>query len=289
MDLSPIYRHLILNTVCEAASLYNIPAATICAWIDRDRIGYKYEQRGGKMVRVVSRLEFQLFLYTAGAGIHQRQPQCVSLNEIVTTGSLPQMRVRTSLATARDYAGKMQLGEEFPEIECVRLNGKLEPTDGRHRILANRLLEHGTIPARIVEHCSMAEALVLAASANGKTGLRLTFADRRKKAEILILSPECANLSTRELGKLTGYCAMQIKRIRDELLGETKGGMKSISGAKPEVGTEAWIVARIRSHAKQLAKTQPAAAAQIESAMDSLIKPPEQAAEPKDDGAPLAA
>lgn len=143
-----------------------------------------------------------------------------------------QMRAALNRIAIADYAEAMETGEEFPPIDVYTKPGdKKWVADGFHRVLAARKLKRKTIAARI-HHGGKREAILHAAGANVKHGVRRTNEDKRRAVLALLGDREwkewadtaiavAANVSTNMVARYRGYLGNEARASGDEF-GETR-------------------------------------------------------------------
>ncbi len=145
--------------------------------------------------------------------------QSIALSDIQDDGTT-QMRVAgIDPSVVADYADAMEAGAVFPPIIVYHDSEQYWPGDGFHRIDAARRIGRETIDADIRDG-GRRDALLLAASANAKHGLRRTQADKRKSIETLLRDPEWSRWSDREIGKACAVDHKTVGSVRRELTGE---------------------------------------------------------------------
>ena len=123
------------------------------------------------------------------------------------------------LSVVADYADAMEAGAMFPAIIVFFDGTRYWPGDGFHRIEAARRIDRETISADVREG-GQRDALLLAASANAKHGLRRTQADKRRSIESLLRDPDWARWSDRKIAKACAVDHKTVATVRRELTGE---------------------------------------------------------------------
>ncbi|HEX4120081.1 MAG TPA: ParB/RepB/Spo0J family partition protein [Verrucomicrobiae bacterium] len=122
-----------------------------------------------------------------------------------------QVRVAVNTNTVTEYADAMKHGNVFPPIKVIERDGNYVLVDGRHRLEAKSQIYAESIGAEIVES-SPNDAIKIALEANRQHGLRLTNADKRRAAEMVLKAwPE---LSDREIAQLCGTTGPTVAAVR---------------------------------------------------------------------------
>lgn len=103
----------------------------------------------------------------------------------------------------KDYAAAFKAGAEFPPIAVIKVDDKLYVVDGWHREAASRAAGLTAITAIIVPG-TWRDAVLAAAKANGKHGLRRTQEDKRRAVRLALTDPEIAALSSRKVAEAVG-------------------------------------------------------------------------------------
>jgi hypothetical protein len=145
--------------------------------------------------------------------------QDVALNAINVQGDT-QMRVTAlDLEVVEDYRGAMANGADFPPVILFFDGTTYWPGDGFHRVAAARANERDKIKAD-VRQGTRRDAILFAAGANSKHGLRRSMADKRRAIETLVRDPEWAKWSNREIGKACAVDGKTVAKVRHELTGK---------------------------------------------------------------------
>jgi hypothetical protein len=122
--------------------------------------------------------------------------------------------------TIDNYAVDMQGNTEFPPIALYQEDTEdLTPywlADGWHRLEAAVSIGATGIHARVYRG-TRRDALIHAAGANVKNGLRRTNADKRKAVELLLHDEELVKRSDSELGRIAVVDRITVRNIRKQL------------------------------------------------------------------------
>lgn len=114
----------------------------------------------------------------------------IPIRDIITSSDT-QARVMLRDATIREYAELIADGVGFPAITVFTDGSSYWLADGFHRHAAHKQAGKEIISA-IVKLGSKRDALIFACQANGKHGLPMTTADKRRAVELLLNDPEIA-------------------------------------------------------------------------------------------------
>ena len=131
-------------------------------------------------------------------------------------------KIRTHVVNAYATAMTEQLSEGGLRFPPVVLFGESEPYyigDGFHRILAARKAGLMELQAE-VRPGSERDALLFAVSCNAEHGLPRTSADKRKAVLLLLVDPEWAQWSDREIGRRCQVSYRSVARFRKGLSGQ---------------------------------------------------------------------
>lgn len=151
-------------------------------------------------------------------GGRRMRREFIDINLICARNDL-QARDWMSDDTVADYAAAMEAGAVFPPL--VVFWDKDEPNvywlaDGYHRLAAAKAIGGKKIEVEIKNGLHR-DAVLYAASANAKHGLRRTNSDKRRAASVLLSDREWSKWSDREIGKLLAIDHKTIGKIRSEL------------------------------------------------------------------------
>ncbi len=134
-----------------------------------------------------------------------------------------QARVLIDPAIVGEYAERMELGEPFPPLVVFRDSESPEYmwlADGFHRLKAAQKVGFLDIECEIhrSEHAHR-DAILYAAGANEKHGLRRTPADRRRSIDMVItvMQAEGANWSNREIARQAAVGDHLVAEVRNQL------------------------------------------------------------------------
>lgn len=117
----------------------------------------------------------------------------------------PEMQFREKIReeAVAEYAQAMTNGAVFPPLVVVRDEKHNWLVDGFHRRLA--LLEIGAKDARVTfQSGTRQDAILFAAGANSKQGLRPTHSEKRKAMEALLRHPACSTWTTSQIAAHVG-------------------------------------------------------------------------------------
>jgi hypothetical protein len=130
-----------------------------------------------------------------------------------------QAREELSEETIQDYADVLKNGGTLPDITVFFDGTSYWLADGFHRYYAHERAQLGTISCDIKEG-SQRDAILYAAGANDKHGLRRTNADKRRSVLLLLNDEEWRTWSSREIARRTGVDHKTVEALRAELSGE---------------------------------------------------------------------
>ncbi len=112
-----------------------------------------------------------------------------------------QCRVEMDDAIVDEYAAAMKDGAVFPAIDVVDVDGKRFVVDGWHRAYATKKAKLKQIEA-VVKKGTRRDAILHAVHANGDHGVRRSHDDKRRAVRTLLMDPEWAKMSNRNLAGL---------------------------------------------------------------------------------------
>lgn len=143
----------------------------------------------------------------------------VPLDELVFDDSV-QCRVQTHHGpTVEHYAELMRDGVTLPPLKAVEsASGALIVYDGFQRGGATRQAGIASVQVEVTGPGEVDDARWLATSANGDHGLPLTRADRRSMCRVVLLHPEGAGLSDRQIARRIGTTNKTVASVRRELV-----------------------------------------------------------------------
>ena len=156
----------------------------------------------------------------------------LSLSEIASDPGT-QARIRLDQGTVLEYLDALLDGATLPPITVVRapaVSPAYYLADGWHRVEAHRRARRETILAEVVGPLSEAggdprrTAILLAAGANTRHGLRRTRADVARACELLLRDPEWAQWSDREIARRVGCHHQTVAARRAELAARAPSG-----------------------------------------------------------------
>lgn len=133
--------------------------------------------------------------------------------ELLTRDTAVQARTRLDQKTVKHYAELMLDGVEFPALVVFDDGDKLYLADGWHRDAAAELAGIDVLPCD-VRKGTRRDAILFAVGANGRHGLHLSLADRRRAVEMLLGDPEWSKWSDREIARRAGSSHATVKRMR---------------------------------------------------------------------------
>jgi uncharacterized ParB-like nuclease family protein len=147
----------------------------------------------------------------------------VALDQIVVDPDC-QLRAAGSKATVQEYADAIADGASFPPVVVFRdAGGRHWLADGFHRFEAHKAAGRQTIAAD-VHQGERRDAVLYAASANAKHGLRRTQEDKRRAILALLSDPEWRQWSDRKIAERTATDHKTVGKLRREISGEGEGG-----------------------------------------------------------------
>ncbi len=210
-------------TTTTAKKLFGVPEGTAHYWLKQGYVPSTPVLHGTKMeVLEFSRLDFQMHLFTAQAGDHQRPYVDLPISELVLD---PEFEVRAkglNQKVVKEYAERFKLDSQPPPppVVVAVIDGKKCLLGGRHRVAAAKLAGRDHIKAIVLTECDRAEAFYVARTDNDGHGLKIEDRDRKKNIRAALLRPEYAKMTVPELAREFHYSERHIKRIRKGLLEE---------------------------------------------------------------------
>lgn len=177
-----------------------------------------------------------------------------------------QSRVSLNKAAIAEYAAALREGAKFPPVVAFYDGTSHWLADGFHRISAHLEAERTHVACE-VRQGSQRDAILFSVSANASHGLRRTNADKRRAVEVLVLDPEWAQWSSREIAKAAG--------VDDKLVGKLRGKLCPTAD-KPQLGERKGADGKIRKaptpkKARKAFNAERAAKAAL-STLDALAK-----------------
>lgn len=129
-----------------------------------------------------------------------------------------QLRGDINHETVREYAEAMANGDEFPPVVVFHRDGLpgYYVADGFHRVRAALSLSLPSIRCEIRDG-SKRDAILYAASANCKHGLRRTSQDKRRAVVALLLDSEWSKWTTTEIARRCQVSAALVEDVRSIL------------------------------------------------------------------------
>jgi len=144
-----------------------------------------------------------------------------------------QVREKIDEEIVQQYADDMDHGDVFPPIQVVFDGVKNYLTDGFHRYHAARKNGYITIEA-VGVNGTVREARLASYAANGKHGLRLTHAERRKVVFAMLDDIEYSDWLDTEIARHCGVSKSFVGKLRKELeIPKAKTSAKTPVGDKP--------------------------------------------------------
>ena len=145
----------------------------------------------------------------------------INIKELVLDKSV-QMRATLNRIAIADYADAMEAGDEFPPIVVFhRAGGKKYVANGFHRVLVAKKLKLKTIPAEVHDG-GKREAIVYAAGANVRHGVRRTNEDKRKAVITFLSDKEWKTWTDSTIAKQCSVSGAMVARYR-QYMGEEAG------------------------------------------------------------------
>lgn len=155
-----------------------------------------------------------------------------------------QLRAARSAATLDEYASRMALDEEsgqvvdpamrpWPAVVVYRdAQGVQWVADGHHRVEAAQRAGLTSIQVEVAEG-ELRDAVMYAASANTRHGLRLTTADKRRAITAVLSYPEGWEMSDRAVAALCGASHPTVAAVKRELRPELYERAEEASAPAP--------------------------------------------------------
>lgn len=143
----------------------------------------------------------------------------VELSDLLLSDTGTQARAHISDPTVEEYAAALFGGGELPPLDIFPDGrGKYWVGDGWHRALAYKKARMKVIQARL-HNGGRSAAVLFAARANEKHGLRKTPEDRRRAASLLLADPEWYGRSDSWVAEAAGVALKDVQAIRKEVGG----------------------------------------------------------------------
>lgn len=143
--------------------------------------------------------------------------------ELIDDADDGQTRANTREHVVADYAADLEAGDEFPAILLVKVgeSDDYRVADGYHRIRSHRRVGREKIKARVAPGSARQAFLYGATEANKKNSERLSRADKRRRASIVLNAPEYAHLRDNDsaLARLIGCSHTAVANYRSLPLG----------------------------------------------------------------------
>lgn len=110
-------------------------------------------------------------------------------------------RVALDREAVADYRAVLDDGGTLPPVDVHEVDGRLLLVDGWHRFAAHTQAGRDCIDAYVTTGGGYFEALLAAAQANHTHGVRMSNADKRRTADLLLSRPETADWSDRQIAQ----------------------------------------------------------------------------------------
>ena len=140
---------------------------------------------------------------------------------LIEFSSSTQLRCRLNTETVATYADEMKNGTEFPPVILFSPDAATEKRyfigDGHHRIEAAKTNGETQIKSEI-RSGGYEDALIFAAGANDKHGLRVTRKDKQNAITILLKNPVFQNRSDREISEIVHTDHKTVGSVRKKLV-----------------------------------------------------------------------
>lgn len=130
---------------------------------------------------------------------------------------LMQPRIGINHDKVREYADRMEDGDQFPELEVHRFEDVNFVTDGWHRVYAADLAGIEALPCKIIVIDEKRVAIMASARANSRHGLDRTNEDKRKAVETVLRDEEGYLWSDREVARWVNVHHSTVAKVREEL------------------------------------------------------------------------
>lgn len=150
---------------------------------------------------------------------HEDHAELIQVARIRTDGGT-QMRAEIDEAVVREYAALMKEKHVFPPIDVYHDGKNYWLADGFHRLLAWELYHQ--LQKKPVEKIAChihsgdrRDAILHAAGANARHGLRRTNADKRRAVQALLRDKEWQHWSNREIAKACGVSDRFVGKMRE--------------------------------------------------------------------------
>ena len=133
----------------------------------------------------------------------------------ITVGEDVQQRTGISEGTVKKYAELIEDGHKFPPLILYRVGDDLILADGVHRLKAYQSADKKTALCE-VRRGSLEDAILHAATANGRHGLPMTNADKRKAVlTVLRLKGDDKDWSDHRIAAEVGVSQPFVSKLRD--------------------------------------------------------------------------
>lgn len=209
--------------------------------------------------------------------------------ELLRLDERTQLRVARSAATLAEYSERMARGptgqvvdpdgQEWPAVVVYydAEEGAYWVADGHHRVTAAQQAGLDEIQAE-VRSGTMADAVMYAAGANVRHGVRLTTADKRRAIRAVLSLPQGWEMTDRKVADLCGSSHPTVAAVRRELRPELYGESAAPSMAPREEDIEGMGAVPPKLRKAAAAPPQPAPIIKAEAGELSAL-PLEQAPE----------
>jgi ParB-like chromosome segregation protein Spo0J len=143
--------------------------------------------------------------------------QPLPLADIVADEGI-QPRAQLDPEAVADYAARLRAGEDLPPPVAFRVGPEYLLADGFHRLAAARAAGLLFLPCD-VRPGTRRDAVLFAAGANARHGVRMTNADKRRAVSNLLADPDLAALPDREIARHVGVTHPFVARLRQARAG----------------------------------------------------------------------
>lgn len=127
-----------------------------------------------------------------------------------------QTRASLRPSTITEYAERLRDGEVPPPVDAFFDGSVYWLADGFHRREAHKREGKLVISARVHDGSRHDALMFSVASHNGEDRERYTNADKRRAVELVLADPECAEMSTREIGAICRCHHTLVVKMRAE-------------------------------------------------------------------------
>jgi ParB-like chromosome segregation protein Spo0J len=162
----------------------------------------------------------------------------------ITLDPRAQPRLRLDSGVVDEYAEAMKAGAEFPPVVAFHDGEAYWLADGYHRHAAAGSVEAKTIKVE-VRKGGVRDAILYAAGANARHGLRRSNEDKRRAVQTLLRDDEWGRWADNEIARRCGVSQPFVSGLRSQVAAAATGEVGETPAAEPQPATR--LVRRGRS------------------------------------------